>query len=308
MLRLLLVLLTILFSSCTTIKVADYSLDYSQRAIMGQDETEQKVVRLLHISDFHCNYYGEGQEEIVNLIKESGADLGFITGDFINSTFTEELVLERCIPVLQALRETCPFFYVSGNHEYYRGKNDDYAYLIEEYGGTVVNNRTVTYETEACTLLISGLADPYMYLEIKYRDKKHDELMYEPYSLALQQVSQEVEEILSLTPEEEGEPLSLLLAHRPEFAEEYAASGVFDIILSGHTHGGQWRFPPFINGLYSSNQGLFPKYAGGEYDLVNEDGIGSVMIISRGLSWQTTKVPRIFNSPELVVIDVTVNP
>ena len=64
--------------------------------------------------------------------------------------------------------------------------------------------------------------------------------------------------------------------------------------------GGQWRLPIFINGLLAPNQGWFPKYAGGYYDFEELD-----MIVSRGLARETTRVPRIFNRPELVVITLS---
>jgi predicted MPP superfamily phosphohydrolase len=92
---------------------------------------------------------------------------------------------------------------------------------------------------------------------------------------------------------EEG--FHVLLAHRPERIEEYLECP-FDLILSGHAHGGQWRLPGIINGLYAPHQGLFPKYAGGRYDF--ED---AVFVVSRGLARESTKIPRMFNRPELVV-------
>jgi len=71
-----------------------------------------------------------------------------------------------------------------------------------------------------------------------------------------------------------------------------------DIVLSGHTHGGQWRIPFVLeNGLLSPNQGLFPKYTNGEYFFGYTE-----LIVSRGLARESTAVPRVFNSPEIVVI------
>jgi len=47
-----------------------------------------------------------------------------------------------------------------------------------------------------------------------------------------------------------------LLSHRPELIESYEKYG-FDLILSGHAHGGQWRIPGVLNGLLAPNQGFF---------------------------------------------------
>ena len=94
---------------------------------------------------------------------------------------------------------------------------------------------------------------------------------------------------------EEG-MVSVLLSHRPELTELYRGSG-FDLVVSGHAHGGQVRVPLLLNGLYAPNQGFFPQYAGGLYDLD-----GTALAVSRGLS--ISRLPRVFNPPEAVVIDL----
>ena len=95
------------------------------------------------------------------------------------------------------------------------------------------------------------------------------------------------------------EGYTILLAHRPELAEQYAACHTFDLTVSGHAHGGQIRIPGIINGLYAPHQGWFPSYAGGLYT-VHE----MTLIVSRGLARESTLFPRIFNRPELVVVDL----
>ena len=72
----------------------------------------------------------------------------------------------------------------------------------------------------------------------------------------------------------------------------------FDLVLSGHTHGGQVRIPLLVNGLFAPDQGWFPRYAGGLYE-VGETSL----VVSRGLSYYP-RLPRVFNPPEVVVIDV----
>ena len=86
---------------------------------------------------------------------------------------------------------------------------------------------------------------------------------------------------------------------RCAWVEAYRGRG-FDLILAGHAHGGQWRLPGVVNGLLAPDQGLFPPYAGWRYELE-----GGTLIVSRGLARESTRVPRVFNRPELVIIDVT---
>lgn len=94
-----------------------------------------------------------------------------------------------------------------------------------------------------------------------------------------------------------AEKYSILLAHRPEYFDTYTESGV-DLVLSGHTHAGQICLP-FYGGVYAPGQGFFPKYLTGKHE---KDG--TTMIISRGLG--NSSIPfRIFNQPELVVINIS---
>jgi predicted MPP superfamily phosphohydrolase len=58
------------------------------------------------------------------------------------------------------------------------------------------------------------------------------------------------------------------------------------------------RVPGIINGLFSPDEGFFPKYAGGLYTLNDT----SCLIIGRGLA--KNHIPRVFNRPELVCIDI----
>jgi predicted MPP superfamily phosphohydrolase len=89
----------------------------------------------------------------------------------------------------------------------------------------------------------------------------------------------------------------VLLSHRPERIEELLPLEP-DLVLSGHAHGGQWRIPLLLeNGLMSPNQNLFPKYTNGEFFFGSTE-----MIVSRGLARETTRLPRIFNRPEIVIV------
>jgi predicted MPP superfamily phosphohydrolase len=82
----------------------------------------------------------------------------------------------------------------------------------------------------------------------------------------------------------------ILLVHRRSLP---ATRATFDLIVSGHAHGGQVRIPFLDVGLYSHGV-IFPKYTAGVHSLG-----GSRMAVSRGLSrfWFP---PRVFNPPEIV--------
>ena len=72
------------------------------------------------------------------------------------------------------------------------------------------------------------------------------------------------------------EPI-ILLAHRPEYWKEYIGGSRPPLLtLSGHAHGGQFKL--FGIGIYSPNQGFFPKYYDGLYACGDK-----YMAVSRGL-------------------------
>lgn len=83
----------------------------------------------------------------------------------------------------------------------------------------------------------------------------------------------------------------ILLCHHPEYYARYLKDLPIDLIVSGHAHGGQWRF--FGRGVFAPGQGLFPKYTAGVHD--------DRLVISTGLK-PSGRIPRLFNEPEIVFV------
>ena len=93
----------------------------------------------------------------------------------------------------------------------------------------------------------------------------------------------------------QDETFTVLMAHRPDRAEFYDTG--FDLVVSGHAHGGQICIPGLIDGLWAPNQGWFPEYTSGLYPL--EEG---QLAVSRGLCKNV--IPRLFNRPELMILRI----
>ena len=70
----------------------------------------------------------------------------------------------------------------------------------------------------------------------------------------------------------------------------------FDIMFSGHAHGGQFILP-VLGGIFAPGQGLFPKYYKGVYGEKNK------LVVSRGLGNSGFPL-RLFNRPDIVVVDI----
>jgi len=222
---------------------------------------------IVHLSDLHNVRYGPHQSVLIEAIDEQKPDLVCLTGDMADELMphksSEELLLD--------VSHKYPTYFVSGNHEMRMLKVDELKTKFKGYGIHVLEGQHTIFKKNEQTLYISGIDDP---LKIQnYRE----------------QLKASAEGLTK-------ENFNLLLVHRPEFIKDYQRYP-FDLILCGHTHGGQWRVPGYINGVYCSNQGLFPEYGGGRYDFPKNS-----MIINRGLAKNHRLVPRIFNRPELVVI------
>lgn len=85
-----------------------------------------------------------------------------------------------------------------------------------------------------------------------------------------------------------------MLSHQPEQFPLFYYYPV-DLVLSGHTHGGQFVIPG-VGGLVAPDQGFFPEY---DYGIFEENE--TKMIVSRGLGNSIIPV-RINNCPEIVVV------
>lgn len=249
-------------------------------------------VRMVLVTDLHSCYYGEGQKNLIAAIDAQAPDVILLGGDIFDDK-KEDTNTER---FLAGIAGRYAAYYVTGNHEY-RVSAGAFAAkmaILEKYGVTVLSGACKTVEVNGETINICGTEDPEVY-KIKY-DKEKDPEGYE--SARIERYATFDKQLDAIKAQAQEGNFTVLLSHRPELFENYVSRG-FDLVLCGHAHGGQWRIPGLLNGLYAPNQGLFPKYAGGRY----ESG-RTTMIVSRGLARETTIVPRIFNPPELVVITV----
>ncbi len=224
--------------------------------------------RVVQVSDFHNAKFGKNNMILVEKIIKLKPDIIVITGDLIDSNDTD---IPVAIELSKQLVQIAPTYYVTGNHENWLVQ-DDKQELLEK----LVNSGVVNLKNEALDL------------------KKNDSSIC---LIGLNDENLSDETLAKITKNLDQDSYKILLAHEPQHFERYAKSSV-DLILSGHAHGGQFRFP-IVGGLYAPDQGFQPKYSKGLY----REGSSS-MIVSAGLGNSVIKV-RLLNHPDLVCVDLS---
>lgn len=228
-------------------------------------------VRLAVVTDFHSS---DNADDVVAMVASCAPDAVLMVGDMFDDD-TANRPTERTLSLMRQLSALYPCYYVSGNHEAWTGEMDALYQQTEEAGVTVLRMSSGVLTVRGQRIALCGIPDPY-------------EMVFSGAPDTEEQLRQALEDV-------DSADFTVLLAHRPELLAKYAQFPL-DLVVSGHAHGGQVRIPGVLNGLYAPNQGWFPKLAGGAYT----QG-GTTLIVSRGLAVRT-RLPRIFNRPEVVLV------
>lgn len=228
-------------------------------------------VRLAVVTDFHSS---DNADDVVAMVTSCAPDAVLMVGDMFDDDIANRPT-ERTLSLMRQLSAQYPCYYVSGNHEAWTGEMDALYQQTEEAGVTVLRMSSGVLTVRGQRIALCGVPDPY-------------EMVLSGAPDTEEQLRQALEDV-------DSADFTVLLAHRPELLAKYAQFPL-DLVVSGHAHGGQVRIPGVLNGLYVPNQGWFPKLAGGAY---TQDG--TTLIVSRGLAVRT-RLPRIFNRPEVVLV------
>ena len=228
-------------------------------------------VRLAVVTDFHSS---DNADDVAAMTASCAPDPVLLVGDLFDDD-TANRPTERTLSLMRQLSALYPCYYVSGNHEAWTGGMDALYQQTEEAGVTVLRMSSGVLTVRGQRIALCGIPDPY-------------EMVFSGAPDTEEQLRQALEDV-------DSADFTVLLAHRPELLAKYAQFPL-DLVVSGHAHGGQVRIPGVLNGLYAPNQGGSPKLAGGAY---TQDG--TTLIVSRGLAVRT-RLPRIFNRPEVVLV------
>ena len=244
---------------------------------LPKDMVQKKIVFL---SDFHNQDYGEHAQKLVDAIRREEPDLILIGGDMVVGK--KDIPCTNGLEFVRQLPDIAPVYYANGNHEQrmhereylYGRKFWEYKEELEKSGVHFLMNEDVVLGEGEEQIRITGLEIPIAcYKKFKKR------------AISLSEVEERIGEV--------KDEFQILLAHHPAYAQTYWEWGA-DLVLSGHLHGGVVRLP-FVGAVINPQYHLFPKYSG-DYYKHGDKGI----IVSRGLGMHTIKI-RLWNRAEIVV-------
>lgn len=234
-------------------------------------------LRIVELSDLHLSEFGTDNADLVRKISNLAPDIIAVAGDMnIDTNVNYSSVLS----LMEQLVKIAPVYYAPGNHEWagrYACGSDT---LFDDIAATGVHWLNGTYED----------------VEIKGSKLRIGGFFEWPRAELERDNSKEVANAMNGVTNDLSDTCTILICHCPEVLYTSLKDEQFDLVLSGHAHGGQMRIGN--QGLWSTSQGFLPKYTSG----VNRLG-KSLVVISRGLG-DSEPYPRIFNQPELVVVDV----
>lgn len=230
---------------------------------------------------------------ILNSLQRNRPEIIVITGDFVRgeiSAHSPSKMAEsrNASDLFRGCSDIAPTYVSMGNHE--RSLNLGDLKLIPQTGVVILDNTWIEYKG----VFIGGLSSAYFTEYKKFRAEGRK----------IGSLQSHIPNVLRYVPVPDTSWLKdfcalpgkkILLCHHPEYYQRYLLDLDIDLILSGHCHGGQWRYYSLIKkewrGVYGPGQGLFPAFTAGIYD--------GRLAVSRGLS-NTTFVPRINNPTEII--------
>ena len=240
-------------------------------------------LRIVQLTDLHNSEFGKGNERLIRKVAEQEPDLILLTGDMLNQY---EERTDVPVNLIRELSQIAPVYASYGNHEQQHEKNygSDIRAIFTEAGATVLEQEWVDVEIKGQELRIGGI---YGYCMAGYylKTDETDEM-----------------ETAFLDDFCDTDRTKLLLCHMPVAWIKYGSLDYWDTdyVFAGHAHGGQVRIP-FVGGLYAPDQGRFPGRCEGLF--FSKDALHT-LVLSRGLGTSKSKLPRLNNIPEILVVDL----
>lgn len=254
------------------VKGLDNRLEVTHYIIESPEIPEEfNNFRILQISDYHS----DSVAGLVNEISSEAPDIIVSTGDLVHdkgSYMPGVLLCKRLVDI-------APVYAVTGNHDVWRADYEEFDKKLADIGVHCLHNERIELKKGSKCIGLCGIDDP--------------------FSVDGNNITDTLKNSINEVGQYDG--FDVLLFHRANLFDTLKNCN-FDLILSGHMHGGQFRLPNGKgvvapkSGWGSNSPMLFPKYVGGYYKHNK-----TRMIVSRGIG-NPMIIPRLFNRPEIVVI------
>jgi hypothetical protein len=230
---------------------------------------ELSKVKIVQISDLHIERIGYREKKLIKIISRLKPDIIFITGDFV--TYRKDL--PSCLTILRQIKAKNGIYAILGNHDYYQFHESELIPKLQEAGINVIRYGNLKLDLgKGRKIWIVGLSDHYGELA-RYG---------QPHFLRDAFAKIPVGDI------------KIFLTHNPDVAALDALREFHpDLILAGHTHGGQFGIESLRKYYWYAERS---DYMAGLFK-VN----GMPLYVNRGIG-TITKPVRFFARPEVTVI------
>lgn len=225
-----------------------------------------KGLKILHLSDFHSHKFGKKEKKVLEILSQLRPDLIFITGDIVGRSAKN---LGACQNFWKKLSQDYEgrIFGVYGNHDHRNKKFRDLNVFLKESRIEILNNGSRKIERGKDYIYLIGVDDPHLEFD-------------------------NIDEAMKGT---EDDFPKILLAHSPEIFRKIKEKDI-DLVLVGHTHGGQIAIP-ILSDL------VLPL----KYDKKYKSGLfkenSCYLYVNRGIG-ETFLPIRILANPEITFIEL----
>ncbi|HEX2053758.1 MAG TPA: metallophosphoesterase [Actinomycetota bacterium] len=195
-------------------------------------------IRILQVSDFHLRLGNRRMIRFLESLTEDEYDLVFATGDLLGA----QDAADECLRVLNGLQATTARMFVFGSSDYFapvlknyfdyflkrrshgsvRNPTEYFRSSLKSEGWRDLNNANLVLDVNATRTQVTGMDDPYL--------KRDDR---------------------TLLRRDPAAELAMVVVHDPAPYDEAFSAG-YDLLIAGHTHGGQVRFP-FVGALVTNS-------------------------------------------------------